>query len=84
MFRRRTFLIGCGSVVAAPAFAGAGIVPSAVAGSAMLPIPAVPLASSETEAFPLRVAGWDLPDIATADPNALWVQVNSSWQVAWR
>jgi hypothetical protein len=80
MVRRRSFLIGCGSLAAVPvvpAFAGAA--PSAALASAAT-VPS--LAAMPAEPVELRIAGWDAAPGA-AD-NGLWVQVSSSWQVAWR
>jgi hypothetical protein len=79
MFRRRTFLIGCDSLAVAPAMA-AGASGAAVASVAA--VPAATAVAAEPDGFELRIAGWD-----AADPQGsadLWVQVSSSWQVAWR
>jgi hypothetical protein len=79
MFRRRTFLIGCGSLAVTPAMAGSASC-AAVASAATVPV-AAPIAA-EPDAFELRIAGWDPADPQGA--GGLWVQVSSSWQVAWR
>ncbi len=79
MFRRRTFLIGCSSLAVAPAMAGTASC-AAMASTATVPVAAA--IAAVPDAFKLRVAGWD-----AADPQGagdLWVQVSSSWQVAWR
>lgn len=74
---RRTFLITCGGVVAAPALAHLG-----------LPLAGVRPAASQAAApatLVLRIDGWDTPD--ASDPAAhsgVWVHINSSWRAAWR
>jgi len=72
MPNRRAFLITCGGVVAAPAFAHFG-----------LPLtrhrPAPPGAAPPTLA--LRIDGWDS---AGDSGNDVWVQINSSWRATWR
>ena len=82
MFRRRSFLIGCGSLAAAPALAG-GTVDSAATGSAAPPLPAAPVSAAEAPAL-LRIAGWDAAGPSSAGDGGMWVQISSSWQVAWR
>ncbi len=79
MFRRRSFLIGCSSLAVAPAMAGSA---SCAAMASAATLPAAAAIAAEPDAFALRIAGWD-----PADPQGagdLWVQVSSSWQVAWR
>ena len=83
MFRRRSFLIGCGGLAAAPVFAGSGLPQRPP--PLQPPTPAAPALPFEAEALALRIAGWDGAGHAQqlAD-GELWVQVSSSWQVAWR
>ncbi len=79
MFRRRTFLIGCTSLAVAPAMASSA---SCATKASAATVPAAAAIAAEPDAFKLRIAGWD-----PADPQGtcdLWVQVSSSWQVAWR
>ena len=67
---RRTFLITCGGVVAAPAFAhplAGGGVPTSLAAA--------------PPKLVLRIDGWESPVDSASD---VWVQVNSSWRAAWR
>ena len=70
---RRTFLITCGGVVAAPAFAHFGL-PMAAGG------PPASLAAMPSNLV-LRIDGWDVPADSESD---VWVQVNSSWRATWR
>jgi len=70
---RRTFLITCGGVVTAPAFARFG-----------LPLAGGGLPASLAAAPPklvLRIDGWESP---VDSGSAVWVQVNSAWRAAWR
>ena len=69
---RRTFLITCGGVVAAPALAQFGL---PLAGGPSAPLAAVP------SKLVLRIDGWDSPVDSESD---VWVQVNSSWRATWR
>jgi hypothetical protein len=81
MVRRRSFLIGCSSLAAVPAFgetAPLGTVPSAARLQTAAAMP------SEPEPLELRIAGWDSPAAPGAADTDIWVQVSSSWQVAWR
>jgi hypothetical protein len=83
MIRRRSFLIGFGSVVAAPAF-GRLTLPTAerevhaTLDDASLSTPAPVMAGSQHIA--LRIDGWD----PAADSGDVWVQINSSWRATWR
>ena len=70
---RRTFLITCGGLVAAPAFAHFGL---PLAGSGQ---PAS-LAAAPPNLI-LRIDGWESPVNSETD---VWVQVNSSWRATWR
>lgn len=72
MLDRRTFLITCGSVVAAPAFARFGVL-------AANGLPAPMATTLETPV--LRIDGWESPIESGSD---VWVQVNSSWRATWR
>jgi len=79
---RRTFLITCTGIVAAPAFAHLGM----LAAAADSQRPAVethsaPCAMMETPGPILRIDGWDS---AADSRNDVWVQINSSWRAAWR
>jgi hypothetical protein len=81
MVRRRSFLIGCSSLAAVPAFGDTAPL-AAVPSAAMLPTEtAMP---SEPEPLELRIAGWDSQAAPGAADTGIWVQVSSSWQVAWR
>jgi hypothetical protein len=83
MFRRRSFLIGCSSLAAAPTFADS-VAQYPAASDTPLAAPAAPVSADAAERPALRIAGWDMaPARGTAD-GGLWVQVNASWQVAWR
>jgi hypothetical protein len=74
---RRTFLIGCGGVVAAPLFASLGAHLTVSSKGELTPSSA----SGDTEAPTLRIDGWESPVDSASD---LWVQVNSSWRATWR
>ncbi len=80
MIRRRTFLIGCGGMVAAPAVAQLGLPWTAVAP----PVAPVPAAAGP-HTFVLRIEGWDAPAEpgATAD-GEVWVSITQGWRSAWR
>jgi hypothetical protein len=84
---RRSFLIGCGGLVAAPALAAlaanaanAGITQGvpALAGS---PMAAALTAMPELEAPALRIVGWESHDDST---DGAWIHINSSWRADWR
>jgi hypothetical protein len=84
---RRSFLIGCGGVVAAPAFAHLALPLKGRRQSVAADSPAsTALADAASpKDFVLRVDGWDTPD--NSDPAAhgeVWIQINSSWRAAWR
>jgi hypothetical protein len=85
MIRRRSFLIGCGGIVAAPAFAHLAL--PAVSGGEMQLLrddssaaTALPAIASPQDTV-LRIAGWDT---ASDSGNDVWVQINSSWRANWR
>jgi hypothetical protein len=84
---RRSFLIGCGSMVALPAFGGIAqpwpsrdvseSIPSAVA------CEQPELNGSHDLAF--RIDGWDSPfDPQPAHDGRPTIRISSSWQAAWR
>jgi hypothetical protein len=85
MIRRRSFLIGCSGIVAAPVFAHLAL--PAAAGSDLQgkgDVSLVPTALTSAEGSPdivLRIDGWD--SAADSGDNA-WVQINSSWRANWR
>jgi len=78
MIRRRSFLIGCGGIVASPVFAHV-----AFASTTACDVPlSTPIADTAcTQGVALRIDGWD----STADSgDDVWVQINSSWRANWR
>lgn len=85
MIRRRTFLIGCGSIVAAPFLAHVALPATAMgnpqgaaddAGASR----GLPAAAGPQNPV-LRIHGWD----STAHAgNDVWVHINSSWHANWR
>jgi hypothetical protein len=79
---RRSFLIGCGCIVAAPVFAEIGL-PLAM-GNLPASLPADALAQAGTDLV-WRIEGWESP-LDSQDPadNRAWIRINSSWQAAWR
>jgi hypothetical protein len=78
MIRRRSFLIGCGGIVASPAFAH--IAPPSTTACAVSP--SAPIADTScTQGVTLRVDGWDSGLDSGADA---WVHINSSWRATWR
>jgi hypothetical protein len=84
MIRRRSFLIGCSGIVAAPVFAHLALPPTArhqpqaTATASSASTAQEPPASPEKIA--LRIEGWD----ATSDAGTVWVHINSSWRATWR
>ena len=74
---RRTFLITCGGMVAAPVFAQLrtclwrGEPPASPGGSC--PAKLV-----------LRIDGWDTPIASIPTYSDVWIQINSSWRATWR
>ena len=81
MIRRRSFLIGCGGIAAAPVFAHVAL----AAGTSREPRLMVDDSAAST-ALPaqdtsLRIDGWDN---AGDSGNDVWVQINSSWRATWR
>jgi hypothetical protein len=84
MVRRRSFLITCSSLAAAPAVpAFGGAAPDAAVPSAAT-LPTAAAMPSEPEPPELRIVGWDPRAPPGAADTGIWVQVSSSWQVAWR
>ena len=78
MIRRRSFLIGCGGIVAAPVFAHLAL-PSPAARDTPVSTAIGDVAGPQIAA--LRIAGWD--DISDSGHDA-WVHINSSWRATWR
>jgi hypothetical protein len=85
MPNRRTFLITCGSAVAAPVFAQLAPPPSArhrsQATEAVSPASAAQERAANPETIALRIDGWEATSNAGRD---VWVQINSSWRATWR
>jgi hypothetical protein len=87
-FGRRSFLIGCVGMVAAPAFAHLAPPltgrrpPQSRAGNS----PGSTLAAvASPESFVLRIDGWDTPaESGPARHGEVWIHINSSWRCAWR
>ena len=85
MIRRRSFLIGCSGIVAAPVFAHVALPATATResqgaaddASVSRALPAV--ASPQNTV--LRIDGWDS---AADSGNDVWVHINSSWRASWR
>lgn len=81
---RRSFLVGCGGIVAAPAFARLSLSATTrklQVTAAEAPVSAPSYAASAPESVALRIDGWDSP--ADSGSN-VWVQINSSWRASWR
>jgi len=85
MIRRRSFLIGCSGIVAAPVLAQVALPMTATrklqaamddASVSM----AIPVAASPQKTV-LRIDGWDT---AADSANDVWVHINSSWRATWR
>ena len=70
---RRTFLMTCGGLVAAPVLAQLSL---PAAGSSF---PVVQPAEPAT--FALKIDGWELP---SDSETAVWVQIGPSWRANWR
>jgi hypothetical protein len=85
MIRRRSFLIGCSSIVAAPVFAQLALPPSArhqpQETAAVLPSSTAQERIANPESIALRIDGWEATSVAGTD---VWVQINSSWRATWR
>jgi len=82
MIQRRTFLKGCGGVVAIPALGS--LAPRAVVAGEPTLAPALAVAAP-MDGIPLdsalRIDGWD----SLASPEGdVWVQINASWRATWR
>jgi len=83
---RRSFLIGCGSMVALPILGNAGssrasrvAPPDQPAGGAGQP------EFSGSSDVPFRLDGWDSPaDSESARDDRPFIWISSSWQAAWR
>jgi hypothetical protein len=88
---RRSFLIGCGCIVAAPAFAEIGLPLPLATGDLPPSLPADALAQAGMASpttpvdIVLRIEGWESPldSQSPADGRAR-IRINSSWRVAWR
>jgi len=84
---RRSFLIGCGSMVALPAFGGiAQPLPSRDVSEAAPS--AVAIGQPElngTHELAFRIEGWDSPfDPQPAQDGRPSIRISSLWQTAWR
>ena len=83
MIRRRTFLITCGSAVAAPVFAQLALPPTPrrewTAGD--MTVSTASATAPGPAKIALRIDGWVSP--AGSEPD-VWVQINSSWRATWR
>jgi hypothetical protein len=76
---RRSFLIGCGCIVAAPAFAEIGVP------LAMGNLPPADASAQAGMDLVLRIQGWESPlDSQNSADDRAWIRINSSWQAAWR
>jgi hypothetical protein len=85
MIRRRTFLIACSGVVAAPALAQLAVPPTTSglprSGGGGASVPTALPAAPGMQDVALRIDGWDaMPD---SGPD-VWVHINSSWRATWR
>jgi len=85
---RRSFLIACGSLVAAPAFGNFGgrseteVLPELLpAGTGSVGASGQPPARQD---LALHIAGWDLPADSEQCAAAPTISINSSWQATWR
>jgi len=79
MTRRRSFLIGCGGVIAAPVLAHVALRTKGAVDDASVTT-GLPVAASPHD-IALRIDGWE----ATSDTGTdVWVQINSSWRANWR
>ncbi len=74
---RRSFLIGCGCIVTAPALAKIG--PPLAMGD-LAPAGASAQAGMD---LVLRIEGWESP-LDSQDDDRPRIRINSSWQAAWR
>jgi hypothetical protein len=76
---RRSFLIGCGCIVAAPAFAEIGLP------LAMGNLPPADASAQAGMDLVLRIEGWELAfDSQNPADDRACIRINSSWQTAWR
>jgi hypothetical protein len=76
---RRSFLIGCGCFVTAPALAKIG---PPLAMSDLAPAEASTQAAID---LALRIEGWESPlDSQGLADDRPWIRINSSWRAAWR
>jgi len=87
---RRTFLIGCGSIVAAPALAHLALpltdaAPSPQPRAANSPASAALAGAVRPEDVALRIDGWHPIDPSgSGAENEVWIRIDSSWRAAWR
>jgi hypothetical protein len=83
---RRSFLIGCGSMAAVPAFGAIGhtspsSLPECIASAAAAEQPE--LADAHDLAF--RIDGWEAPSGSeSANDDRPSIRISSSWHAAWR
>jgi len=88
MLGRRPFLIGCGSLVAAPAVLAQLAPPATGIPPSVLPVGAALPAAADEAAAPqdlvLRIHGWDVPEASDrAARNEAWIHISASWRAAW-
>lgn len=74
---RRTFLLGTGAFIAAPALAGVQALRDDRWGS-----PLAPSAVAPSDELVFRIDGWNPRESAKGDD--LWLAVDRSWRIAWR
>lgn len=84
---RRSFLIGCGSMVALPAF-GVTAQPMSSSNAPELDSSAVALEQQEfngSHDLAFRIDGWEsfVESQPTGDGRP-WIRITSKWQTAWR
>ena len=89
MIRRRSFLKGCGGLVAAPllghlALPAAVLADDAAAAASLpgspLPTTARALPVDETMDTALRIDGWE----PAHETDVAWMHINASWRATWR
>ena len=89
MLGRRSFLIGCGGLAMAPAFASLNLPLTAAHSALWQAVDTLAPSGTATlitpQDFVLRIEGWDTDaDSRAAADGEVWIHINSSWQATWR
>jgi hypothetical protein len=87
MLGRRSFLITCGWMVAAPALAKVQPPSTTMSRPGAPPVDPLPPQTdgARLEVPVLQIEGWETPLISEkSEGSQVWISINQSWRTAWR